>query len=161
MEHGQCHEACEPEQTGHGVEGEYEPFAEEAAIGLVVAAAAACEDGVEDEVGEGEEGEGGDEDEVGGRGRGGGGVGVVQVPGCYCEGGRLLTLGILLVGGKGEDCTVAIQAERDDGEDELDDAKGEAQVKHCGGSCSSTVVPEIVAWDVWSWNVGYVAESCG
>lgn len=86
MEHSQRDEPREPEQAGQGVEGEHEPFAEEAAVGLV----AACEDGVEDEVGEGEEGGGRDEDEVGGRGRGRGGVRVVEVPGCYCgEGGWL------------------------------------------------------------------------
>lgn len=58
----QCQEAGEPEQTGQGVERENDPFVEEAAVGL----AAAGEDGVEEEVGEGEEGEGCDEDEVGG-----------------------------------------------------------------------------------------------
>lgn len=58
----QRQEAGEPEQTGQGVEREYDPFVEEAAVGL----AAAGEDGVEEEVGEGEEGEGCDEDEVGG-----------------------------------------------------------------------------------------------
>lgn len=79
MEHRQCHEPGKPEQAGGGVQGEYEPFVEEAAVGLV----AAREDGVEGEVGEGEEGGGSDEDEVGGRGGGGGGMGVMEIPGCY------------------------------------------------------------------------------
>ena len=83
VELGQGQEAGEPEQAGQGVEGEDDPFVEEAAAGLGAAAAAAGEDGVEGEVGEGEEGEGSDEDEVGGRGGGGGGAGVVEVPGCY------------------------------------------------------------------------------
>lgn len=109
MEHRQCHEPGKPEQAGGGVQGEYEPFVEEAAVGLV----AAREDGVEGEVGEGEEGGGSDEDEVGGRGGGGGGMGVMEIPGCY----------------------VAVQAERDDGEDELEDAKRKVEVKHRDVSC--------------------------
>lgn len=84
VERSQCDEAGEPEQAGQGVQSEYEPFVEEAAVGVaVVVVAAAGEDGVEKEVGEDEEGEGCDGDEVGGRCGGGGGVGVVEVPGCY------------------------------------------------------------------------------
>lgn len=77
VERGQRHEPGEPEHACQGVEGEYDPFVEEAAV------AAAGEDGVEEVVGEGEEGEGSDEDEVGGRGGRFGRVRVVEIPGCY------------------------------------------------------------------------------
>lgn len=63
MEHTQRDESCKPEQTEQSVEGENEPFAEEAAVGFD---AATGEDGVKDQVGEGEEGDGCDGDEVGG-----------------------------------------------------------------------------------------------
>ncbi len=82
MEDGQRDEAGEPEQACQAVEGQDEPFVEEGAVGL----AAAGEDGVEEEVGEGEEGEGCDGGEVGGRGGGGGGAGVVEVPVGYWRG---------------------------------------------------------------------------
>ena len=62
MEHGERDEAGEPEQARQGVEGQDDPFVEEAAVGVLLvldmAAAAACKDGVEEEVGEDEEGEG-------------------------------------------------------------------------------------------------------
>ena len=79
MKDSQSHVAGEPEQAGQGVECEYDPLVEEAAIGLV----AAGEDRIGEEVGEREEGEDCDEDEVGGRGGGGGGMGVMEIPGCY------------------------------------------------------------------------------
>lgn len=80
LEHTQRYKAREPEQACQCVEDQYDPLVEEAAVGF---GAAAGEDGVEEEVGEGEEGEEGDEDEVGGRVGGGGGGGVVEVPACY------------------------------------------------------------------------------
>lgn len=43
--------------------------------------------------------------------------------------------------------TMAVQAERDDGEDKLEGAKRKVEVKHCGVMCR-------VACDMWSWNVG-------
>lgn len=96
MEQRQCHEPGEPEQACQGVQGEYEPFVEEAAVGLV----AAREDGIEEKVREGEEGEDSDADEVGGRGRGGGGAGVMEVPGCYFwEGGDVSFVSWSLVEG--------------------------------------------------------------
>ena len=134
MEHGQGDEPGEPEQTGHGVQGEHDPFVEEAAVGLV----AAGEDGVQEQVGEGEESEGCDEDEVGRGGGRGGGTGVVEIPGSYCggrshvsvlfAGGRLR---VFLFRGVGMG-TVAIQTEGDDGEDELKGAKRKVQVEHGG-----------------------------
>lgn len=74
MKYGQRDESCEPEQAGQSVKEEYDPFVEEGAVGF---GAAAGENGVEEEVGEGEKGEEGDEDEVGGRGGGGRGEGVM------------------------------------------------------------------------------------
>lgn len=61
MEHCQGDESGEPEQARQSIEDEYDPFVEEGPVGF---GAAAGEDGVEEEVGEGEEGEEGDEDEV-------------------------------------------------------------------------------------------------
>ena len=54
VEHRQGDPPCEPQQARQAVEEQYHPFVEEAAVGF----AAACEDGVEEEVGEDEEGEG-------------------------------------------------------------------------------------------------------
>lgn len=42
---------------------------------------------------------------------------------------------------------MAVQAERDDGEDKLEGAQRKVEVKHCGVMCR-------VACDMWSWNVG-------
>lgn len=111
MEHGQCHEPGEPEYARQGVQGEYEPFVEEAAV-------VAGEDGVEEEVGEGEEGEDSDEDEVGGRGGRFGRVRVVEIPGCY----------------------MTVKTEGDDSEDELDGAERKVQLKHGGLWCTVVLV---------------------
>ena len=54
MEHCQGDESGEPEQARQSIEDEYDPFVEEGPVGF---GAAAGEDGVEEEVGEGEEGE--------------------------------------------------------------------------------------------------------
>ena len=44
-------------------------------------------------------------------------------------------------GGGGKGSTIAVQAEGDDGEDELGEAKREVEVKHIGRAGSCTVVP--------------------
>lgn len=46
---------------------------------------------------------------------------------------------------------MAVQAERDDSEDELKDAKRKVEVEHRGVSWTRV---QMVACDMWSWNVG-------
>ena len=62
---------------------------------------------------------------------------MVEVPACYCGGGKYVSVWTFPSGkglGKGREVrTIAVQAQGDEGEDELKGAKREVEVNHHGG----------------------------
>ena len=76
---------------------------------------------------------------------------MVEVPACYCGGEKVLAFW----GFQGREvCTITVQAQRDDGEDEFKGAKREVEVNHGGfrvgvyrGSCRCMWMLECGVWN--------------